>query len=114
MFYCQPTYAITKESEGVFPKLFFSLDMSIFVCVLVWFWQTIRTVFVNSGVLYICVFCFSLKEKATQVLGIQFMRLSVYKENLRERKNWSAQQVEEGPYHPRRMRQMKVRISEHS
>lgn len=115
MFYCQPTYAITKESEGVFSKLFFSHDMRFFfVHVLVWFWQTIRTVLVNSGVLYMCVFCFSLKEKATRVLGIQFMRLSVYKENLQERKNWSAQQVEEDPYHPRRMRQTKVRISERS
>lgn len=59
------------------------------------------------------MFWFSLKEKATQVLGMQFMKLSVYKESLQERKNWSAQQVEEGLCHPRRMRQKKVRINEH-
>lgn len=46
------------------------------------------------------------------MLGMQFMKLSVCKENLQERKNWSAQQVEEGLYHPRRMRQKKVRIKD--
>lgn len=30
MFYCQPIYAITKESEGVFPKLFSIRDMRFF------------------------------------------------------------------------------------
>lgn len=36
MFYCQPIYAITKESEGVFPKLFSIRDMRFFLSVF-WF-----------------------------------------------------------------------------
>lgn len=57
------------------------------------------------------LFCFSLKEKATPVLGIPFMKLQVYKESLQEKSNCSAQQVEGGLYHPRKMRQKKVRIN---